>query len=52
MSASGAVTEVPFVPEVRIERDADAPIAEYAHCAGALVTAPVPVDDILELGSV
>jgi hypothetical protein len=40
---------VPYVPEVRIERDADALIAEYAHRAGAPVAAPVPVEDILEL---
>jgi len=49
VSARGAITEVPYVPEVRIERDADALIAEYAHRTGTPVAGPVPVEDILEL---
>lgn len=49
MSARGAITDVPYLPEVRIERDADALIGEYALRDGAAVVAPVPVEDILEL---
>ncbi len=49
MSGRGAISDVPFLPEVRIERDADALIAEYAHGRGVVVAAPVPVEDILEL---
>lgn len=49
MSARGTISDVPYVPEVRIERDADALIAEYAHRTGAPVAGPVPVEDILEL---
>jgi hypothetical protein len=49
VSGRGAITDVPFLPEVRIERDADVLIAEYAQRHGAPVVAPVPVDDILEL---
>ena len=48
MSGRGAITDVPYLPEVRIERDADALIAEYAHRTGAPVAGPVPVEDILE----
>jgi hypothetical protein len=49
VSGRGAISDVPFLPEVRIERDADALIAEYAHGHGVVVAAPVPVEDILEL---
>ena len=49
MSGRGAITEVPNVPEVRIERDADVLVAEYAQRCGVPVVAPVPVEDILEL---
>ena len=49
MSARGSITDVPYLPEVRIERDADALVAEYAHRRGTPITGPVPVEDILEL---
>jgi hypothetical protein len=49
VSGRGAITGVPFLPEVRIERDADALVAEYGQRLGVPVTAPVPVEDILEL---
>jgi len=49
LSVRGAISSVPFLPEVRIERDADALITEYGHRVGKPVAAPIPVEDILEL---
>jgi len=49
VSGRGAITDVPYLPEVRIEREADVLIAEYAQRRGMPVAAPVPIEDILEL---
>ena len=48
MSGRGGDSAVPYLPEVRIERDADVLIAQFAQGRGAPVVAPVPVEEILE----
>lgn len=37
-----------YMPESRIETDAEALLDEFAKATGAAVTAPVPIDDIVE----
>lgn len=39
---------VSYMPESRIETDAEALLDEFAEASGAPVTAPVPIDDIVE----
>lgn len=48
MSGRGGDSAVPYLPEVRIERDADVLIAQFAQGRGEPVVAPVPVEEILE----
>lgn len=46
----GGPTDVPFIPEQRIERDADLLIEEFAVARGIVVNGPaVPVEEILEI---
>jgi len=49
MKWSSAINEVPFVPEARIEKDADALIAEYAQRPDVSTGPPVPVEELLEV---
>lgn len=39
---------VSYMPESRIETDAEALLDEFAKATGAALTAPVPIDDIVE----
>lgn len=48
MSGRGGDSAVPYLPEVRIERDAVVLAEQFAQVRGVPMAAPVPVDDILE----
>lgn len=39
---------VPYLPEPAIEDDAAALLEEFAHARGALITPPIPIEDIVE----
>jgi len=39
---------VPYIADERIERDAEALLAEYGHVKGSDVRAPIPIEDIVE----
>lgn len=40
--------QVSWLPEEHMERDAEALLAEYALARGAVIQAPIPIDDIVE----
>jgi hypothetical protein len=46
---TGAITDVPFLPEKRIQQDAELLINEYVLEHGGAVAAPVPVEELLEV---
>ena len=41
-------TEVPYLPEKRIERDATALLAEFEQARSVPIGPPVPIEDIVE----
>jgi len=49
MTWRSTINEVPFIPESRIEKDADALIGEYALRPNTSIGPPVPVDELLEV---
>jgi len=44
-----SVGEVPFIPEKRIEQDAELLLVEYARDQGVAVSFPVPIEEVLEV---
>ena len=49
MNWRSSVGEVPFIPEKRIEQDAELLLAEYARDQGVAVSFPVPIEEVLEV---
>ena len=49
MNWRSSVGEVPFIPEKRIEQDAELLLAEYARDQGVAVSLPVPIEEVLEV---
>lgn len=49
MNWRSSVGEVPFIPEKRIEQDAELLLAEYARDQGVAVSMPVPIEEVLEV---
>jgi hypothetical protein len=41
------LTEVPYLPEKRIERDTTALLAEYEQARGVQIHPPIPIDSII-----
>ena len=39
---------VSYVPDEAIEKDAQTLLAEYAYARGAMIEAPIAIDDIIE----
>lgn len=49
MNGRSSVGDVPFIPEKRIEQDAELLLAEYARDQAVAVSLPVPIEEVLEV---
>jgi hypothetical protein len=43
--------QVPYISDESIEPDAEALLAQYAYLRGVKIKAPIPIEDVIEIGS-